>query len=74
MAGTRIPRFVCAGILLVAAGFKGYQLVTDPALGTLYGSAWLQFLLVEYEVLLASWLLSGVAQETCGLAAHIEQR
>lgn len=65
VAANFIPRFVCAGILLVAASLKGYQLATDPTLGTLHGSRWLQLLLVEYEVVLASWLLSGIAQRPC---------
>lgn len=61
----RIPRLLCASFLLVAAAFKGYQFLGDPALGALYGSRWLQLLVVEYELLLASWLLSGAAAGAC---------
>lgn len=65
VSGGLLVRLGCAGILLTAAGFKVHQLVTDPALGTLYGSRLLQFFLIEYEVLLASWLLSGAIQKYC---------
>lgn len=61
----QVPRFLCASVLLVAASLKGYALATDPAHGVLYGSRWLQYVLVEYEVLLAAWLLSGFAQAAC---------
>lgn len=58
--GSVFTRFGCAAILLIAAALKAYQLYTDPALGVLYGSRWLQTALVEYELLLAIWLLSGI--------------
>lgn len=60
-----IPRFLVAGILLVAASLKAHELATNPALGTLFGSRWPQFGLIEYELLLGSWLLSGIAQDYC---------
>jgi thiol-disulfide isomerase/thioredoxin len=40
---------------------KTYQLFTDPGLGVIHGSRWLQTALVEYELLLAIWLLSDLA-------------
>ena len=58
--GRLFARFGCAALLLIAAVLKAYQLFTDPALDALQGSRWLQIALVEYEVLLALWLLSGV--------------
>jgi hypothetical protein len=54
-------RIGSAATLLIAAVLKVYQLATDPALGVLYGSRWLQAGLIEYELLLALWLLSGFA-------------
>jgi hypothetical protein len=60
-----LARLMGAGILLIAASLKAYELIGNPALGTLYGSKWLEAGLVEYEVLLASWLLTGVAQHWC---------
>ncbi len=56
-----VPRLLCAGTLLVAATLKSYQLLTDHALGT---RLW-QFALIEFEVLLAAWLLSGVLPVYC---------
>jgi hypothetical protein len=49
----------------VAAGLKAHRLLTDPALGTLYGSRWFESLLVGYEITLAIWLLSGVSPAAC---------
>ncbi len=66
-----IARFVCSGVLLVAAGLKAHRLLTDPAMGALYGSRWLESLHVEYEVLLAAWLLSGQFQRSCRLLAIV---
>jgi hypothetical protein len=58
-------RFGCAASLLAGACLKAHQLVTDPALGVLHGSRWLQVGLVEYELVLATWLLSGVGSTRC---------
>ncbi len=60
-------RFGCATILLAAAALKTYQLWTDPALGVIYGSSWLQAGLATYELLLAVWLL-------CGIGLHWSRR
>ncbi len=58
--GGTSARFGCTALLLIAAVLKAYQLFTDPALGMLHGSHWLQAALVDYELLLALWLLSGI--------------
>jgi hypothetical protein len=58
--GSAFARFGCAALLLIAATLKMYQLFTDPGLGVIHGSRWLQTALVEYELLLAIWLLSDV--------------
>ncbi len=55
-----IARFSCAAVLLTAAALKAYQFATDPALGVLHGARWLSVGLVQYEVALALWLLSGI--------------
>jgi hypothetical protein len=60
VANGTFARHACAGVLLAAAVLKTHQIATDPALGVLYGSRWLQVALAEYELLLAVWLLSGV--------------
>ncbi len=57
---------ICAAIILVMAGsLKAYQLVTDPALGVLYGSRWIEASVAEYELLLGAWLLSGARVTLC---------
>jgi len=58
--GRLFARFGCSALLLLAAALKAYQLFTDPALNVFHGARWLQIALVEYELLLALWLLSGV--------------
>jgi thiol-disulfide isomerase/thioredoxin len=59
------PRFGCATILIFAAAFKTYELVRNPAVGFVYGSRWLQSGLIEYECVLAAWLLSGYRPILC---------
>jgi thiol-disulfide isomerase/thioredoxin len=59
--GSAFARFGCAAILLIAAALKAYQLFTDPGLGVIHGSRWLETAIIEYESLLSIWLLSGVA-------------
>jgi hypothetical protein len=56
-----LARYGCSAILYVAAIFKAHQLLTDPALGVIYGSRWVDAALVEYELFLGAWLLTGVA-------------
>ncbi len=58
-------RIVAATVLLVAATTKTYQLFSDPALGVLWGSRWLHVAQIEYELLLATWLLVGIHPVWC---------
>lgn len=53
-------RLGSVALLWIAAALKAYQLFTDPGLGVLYGSRWLEAGIVDYELLLSIWLLSGV--------------
>ena len=59
------PPFGCAAILIIAATLKTHELVTNPALGVLYGSRWPHAGLIEYECILAGWLLSGFRPAWC---------
>jgi hypothetical protein len=57
-------------VLLTAAAFKGYQLATEPALENgVFTSRWFLMGLVEFELLLGIWLLSGWSQRWSGCAA-----
>jgi thiol-disulfide isomerase/thioredoxin len=60
-----LARFGCAAILIIAATLKTHQLIANPALGVLYGSRWLHAGLIEYECILAVWLLSGLRPAWC---------
>ena len=53
---------VAVGILLLtAAGLKGYQLATEPLLGTGFlDSRWLLTMTVEFELLFGLWLLANI--------------
>jgi hypothetical protein len=55
-----VARFGSFVLLFFAAALKADQLFTDPALGVLYGSHWVEAGIVDYEFLLSIWLLSGV--------------
>lgn len=57
-------------LLLVAAGLKAYGLAVDPVspLG-LFSAGWFQVGLIELEVLLGLWLLSGVQPLAAWLVA-----
>ncbi|MFO7907698.1 MAG: MauE/DoxX family redox-associated membrane protein [Planctomycetota bacterium] len=56
-----IVRVCLAGVLLLAAGLKGYQLTTEPILGTgLLDSRWFLIALVEFELLFGLWLLANI--------------
>lgn len=55
-------RFALAAILFVAAVLKTHQLATEPVLGSgLLGSRWFLIGVVQFELLLAFWLASGLA-------------
>jgi hypothetical protein len=58
--GCFFARFGCAALLVIAAALKAYHLFTDRTLAVYHGARWRQTALVEYELLLALWLLSGI--------------
>jgi thiol-disulfide isomerase/thioredoxin len=60
-----LPRLGCAVILIIAATLKTHQLIANPGLGALYGSRWLQVGLIEYECIVAVWLMSGFRPTWC---------
>jgi hypothetical protein len=60
-----LARFYGGALLITAASLKTYQLATNPALGALYGSRWLSAGLIQYEYVLAVWLISGQWSKWC---------
>ena len=61
--GPQVVRFAIAAILLVAAVLKTHQLATEPVLGVgLLESRWFLVAVIEFELFLAFWLVSGVFQ------------
>ena len=57
-------------VLLTAAGLKAYQLASEPVLDTgLFDSRWLLIAVVEFELLLGLWLLSGLYPRASRLVA-----
>jgi len=60
-----VPLLV-GGLLLVSAGLKADQLLVDEATQDgLFGSRWFLMALVECELLLGVWLLSGIFARRC---------
>jgi hypothetical protein len=58
--GYDVVRLTMAVVLLLAAGSKGYQLSTEPVLGTgLLGSRWFLIGVVEFELFFGLWFLAG---------------
>jgi hypothetical protein len=56
-----IVRTVLGGVVLLAATAKGYELATAPILGDgIFGSRWFMIAVVELELVLGIWLLSGL--------------
>jgi len=53
-----IARIVVAAVLLAAATLKAAQLVTEHAPGVHF-RRWVELMVVEYELLLAVWIVSG---------------
>ena len=52
-------------VLLVAAVLKAHQLATEPVVGSgLLDSRWLLVAVVQHELFLAFWLLSGLFPRT----------
>ncbi|MGM0487605.1 MAG: MauE/DoxX family redox-associated membrane protein, partial [Planctomycetota bacterium] len=65
-----IVRIVLAGVLLLAAGLKGYQLATEPALNaTVLDAPWFLIAVVEFELLFGLWLLGNIWPEWTRRAA-----
>lgn len=61
LTGYDVVRVLVGAILLTAAGLKGYQLATEPTLGTsLLESRWFLIGVVEFEVLFGFWLLANI--------------
>ncbi|MGL4943635.1 MAG: MauE/DoxX family redox-associated membrane protein [Thermoguttaceae bacterium] len=57
----RLLRFFIAAVLFVAALLKAHQLATTPSLGDgLLHNRWLNILVVEFEILFATWLVTGI--------------
>ncbi|MGL4942572.1 MAG: MauE/DoxX family redox-associated membrane protein [Thermoguttaceae bacterium] len=57
----RLLRFFIAAVLFVAALLKAHQLATTPSLGDgLLHNRWLNILVVEFEILFATWLVAGI--------------
>ncbi|MBX3413347.1 MAG: hypothetical protein KF708_11710 [Pirellulales bacterium] len=62
-----IVRASMTAILLVAAGFKAHHLLLTneiEASATLFSSPWFMLATIEFELLLALWLISGVYLDT----------
>lgn len=58
--GFTIVRVVLGLVLLLAAGMKGYGLVTGSVVETsFFSSRWNQIAIIEGEIFLALWLLTG---------------
>jgi hypothetical protein len=65
-----VVRALVGILLLVAAGLKGHQLVTEPTPERdLLSSRWFLILWVEVELALAVWLLSGLARRAAWATA-----
>lgn len=61
VTGYDVVRGLLGLILLTAAGFKGYELATEPVLGTgLLNSRWLLIAVVQFELLFGFWLFAGI--------------
>jgi hypothetical protein len=59
-----------ATVLLLAAGLKGYQLSTEPVLGTsLLDSRWFLIGVIEFELLFGLWLFAGLLPSLSWAAA-----
>ena len=56
-----IVRLVLASVLLIAAGLKGYQLATEPALNTsILDAPWFLIAVVEFELVFGLCLLTNI--------------
>src|SRR5437763_10257728 len=60
-----LTRLLCGGVLLIAVALGAHELLIDPALRILHGWRWIYALRIEFELLLAAWLLSGLNGAWC---------
>jgi hypothetical protein len=61
LTGYDAVRVAVGILLLISAGLKGYQLASEPVLGTGFlDSRWLLTLAVEFELLFGLWLLANI--------------
>jgi hypothetical protein len=59
-------------LLLVAAALKLYSLAVEPVGGVgFFSEPWVQTLIVEWEILLGTWLVWGVNRALAWLAANV---
>ena len=60
ITGFDVVRVALALILLVAAALKGHQLATEPVANKdIFSYRWSLIAMVEFELVLGLWLLSG---------------
>jgi len=66
----RIVTMLLGILLVVAAGLKGYEVMTQPAVEKdIFSARWFLIFQVEFEIALGAWLLSGVLRKAAWLAA-----
>lgn len=58
-------------LLLAAAALKAHQLLWLPSAGSFWGTLWFPLALIEVELLLAGWLISGVQATRCRRAVLV---
>lgn len=73
MASRSTTTGILLGVLLIgAAALKAYELATGPTIRSSFlGSRWFLTALVEFEIVLGVWLISGWAWKKCWWAALI---
>jgi hypothetical protein len=65
-----VVRVVLALVLLIAAGLKAHQLVTEPVPNKdIFTYRWAMIMQVEFEIVLGLWLLSGLGKRLSWLTA-----
>ncbi len=69
-SGYDFLRLALGVLLLTTAGLKGYQLASEPVLGSgLLESRWFLIFVVEFELFFGLWLLSGLLPKVTWAAA-----
>src|SRR5690242_15886863 len=62
----RILQCALGVLLLAAAGLKGHELLTNPfAATTVISSNWIHVAVIEFEIVLGLWFLSGRSPVIC---------